>query len=185
MAGLLQQIAPLTGAGVLQRAAHRIDRGEHERDEARAVGVAGQDAVGASENLARVVVDLDQRAETGSRFGHQQGGSHAVAGHVADGHGQPAVAQGDVVEVIAGGLLGRIKGRSDVETVQLRRRGRKEPLLDLLRGAKFLGRVAELVFGPVPAPSFQRVTDGSDQQVVVELALDQVVLGAGLNGADA
>ena len=81
-------------------------------------GVGGQQAVGAGENLAHVAVDLRQRPQTGPGLRHQQRRAHAVAAHVADDHAQTAVEHGDVVEIVAGGGLGRIERPGDVEAGQ-------------------------------------------------------------------
>ena len=62
--------------------------------------------------------------------------------------------------------------------------GGKEPLLDFLGGAELLRGVAEGRFGLVPPRPLDGVADRSDQQVVVDLALDQVILGPGLHGLD-
>ena len=61
---------------------------------------------------------------------------------------------------------------------------RIEPLLDFLGRAELLGGVAEGLFGAMPPAPLDGVADGADQQVVVDLAFDQVVLGTGLDRLD-
>ena len=99
-----------------------------------------------------------------------------MTAHVADDHAQAAVEHGDVVEIVAGRGLGREKRAGDIEAGEHRRPGRIEPLLDLLGGAELLRRVAHRLFGVLPAAPLDGVADRADQGVVVDLALDQVVL---------
>ena len=83
---------------------------------------------------------------------------------------------GDVIEVVAGGVLGREQRAGDVEARHRGRAQRIEPLLDFLGRPELLGGVAEGLFGAVPPAPLDGITDGADQQVVVDLAFDQVIL---------
>ena len=172
----VEQIAPLAGAGVDHRPVAGIEPGHGQGDEVEIAGVGGQQAVGAGENLAHVAVDLRQRPQAGPRLRHQQRRAHAVAADVADDDAEAAVEHGNVVEIVAGGGLGGKQRAGNVETGEHGRLGRIEPLLDLLGGPELLRRVAHRVFGAMPPAALDGVADRADQQLVVDLALDQVVL---------
>ena len=129
-------------------------------------------------------MDLREGPQACAGLRHQQRRAHAVAAHVAHDQGETVVEHGDIVEIIAGGGLGGQQRAGDVEPRQHRGLGRIQALLNFARGAKLLGRVAHHLLGPMPPAAFDGVADRADQQMIVHLALDEVVLRAGLHGLD-
>ena len=131
--GAEDEAGGVAGVRVDEGPSGRVEPGKEEGDEAALVDVGVEGAVGQGQDVADPLVGQRQGPEVGAGGRHQQGGPEAVAADVADDDPQAAVGEGDVVEVVAAGLLGRDRRPGDVEAGEARRRGREEPLLDLLR----------------------------------------------------
>src|SRR5438445_475033 len=69
-----------------------------------------------------------------------------MAADVADDDAEAAVAHGDIVEVVAAGRLGGVRGAADVEAGRRKRRRREELLLDLPSQADLLARPPSVAF---------------------------------------
>ncbi len=82
------------------------------------VGLVDEEAVEATEDLLDVVVDLHQRPQVGVGQGHDDGGTKAMSGDVADHKAHRTIGHGNIIEIISGGKLGRVCGPGDVETGQ-------------------------------------------------------------------
>ncbi len=150
----------------------------------KSVRVGRQHAIRPGEDFAHVGMHLSQRAEARPGFRHEQGGTHAVAAHVADDKSQATIQHGDVIEIIAGRGFGRIERPASSKPSSLGGHERIEPLLDFARRAELLGCVAERFFGMIPPAALDGIADGSNQQAVGQLALDQIILCPGLHGLD-
>ena len=72
------------------------------------------------QDVRNVVVDLRQRSQVCVRQGHDDGGTKAVSGDVADHKPDRAIGHGDIIEIVAGRKLGRIRGPGNVKTGQSR-----------------------------------------------------------------
>ena len=71
-----------------------------------------------------------EATHVGSRERHNQGGAEAVPFGVGHSNQKRVVRQGDEIEIVAAGFIGRIRGPSDIEA-GYERRGSVEALLHI------------------------------------------------------
>ena len=136
------------------------------------VGAAVQHAVDAPGAGGRGLLEEGLAAQGRLQVGHQQRGGQPLAGHVAQGQGQVAVAQRDEVEVVAPHVAGRHAHGRQLVAGCVRRHGRQQPLLDLLRHAQLLAHALVALAHRVEArvlDNLRRLHGDDAQQALVLL----------------
>ena len=106
----------MAGVGHRDMARRRIDHGQHAGDETVAEPAGGDVSVEIRERQPEV--GLAEQVVAGGRVeaGHQQRRGDALAGHVGDGHGDPAAGKFDVVKVVASHAIGRLVIVTEVQS---------------------------------------------------------------------
>ena len=125
----------MAGARADELTGFRVDGHVDERDELLGRQLAERDLVGELEEVARLGVLARQRAEDELRHRHVGRGIDAVAGHVAERDGEPAVRQGEEVVHVPADLDTPRRGvhRADVEAGDVGLRARQQRTLHRVR----------------------------------------------------
>lgn len=176
------EIGGVAGAGIVDFAFGGIELGEEERNEVAAGGVGGEDAIDVAEDFAGVVLREDEGAEIGPGFGHEERGAETVVADIGDDETEAAVAERDVVVEVAAGFVGGTGEAGEFVAGDARGAGGKQTALDVAGDAELGRGHAEGFFGVLAAGAFDAVANAADEEVVGEVAFDEVVLSAGLDG---
>ena len=157
---------------------HRDHAGR--REDAFAVPFRDQHLVHRAQHLLRRFAREHQRTPRDPQAHTQRGLVRAVSADVADDRVHGAVGQADrVVEVAAEQhpLPTWLVADLELQVRVLQQRGREQAAFEPgpFRGKQF--RLAQLELGVLGAAAFDRVPDAAQQQLTVDLALDQIVLG--------
>ena len=169
-----------------KRAVVGVEDAVEHRQEPLVAGVANEVDVDVLEHPAEVVeLAFGMASQDGAGAGHQQGGLDPVARDIADGEAHPLrmLDVGNVVVVVAAGLVTVVDRAEDVEPGQVGLFERQEVLLDL--AGDLQGVLERLALGQLRADAVERVGEllefvaGMDVDVGVVVALGELPGGVG------
>ena len=139
LAGGIQHVAArMARARVIQGLRPGIEPGQDDGDKSLEVHVLSQHSIGSCQNITRITRVQRQRPQISAGFRHQQRRTHPVTGHVRHDNPQAPIGHRQIIEIIAPGGFGWIRGAGDVKHAGLGRGLWEESLLDFARHAELL-----------------------------------------------
>ena len=126
-----EELGIMAGVHEAQLAARSVQDADEQRDVNLRRRIGGDLVVHAVHQARQVGVELQLRPKRGLDVRHQERRTHALARHVSDQQGKPAVVEREIVEEVSSDFTGRDRHAGDFHEAGLQRSVRQHLVLNL------------------------------------------------------